>query len=118
MVRLLLGLMPGGATLLRPETIALMFQNQLPPELCVRFPGRPPFLHRGFALGSAFARRAGPGEPAEVADEVGWGGVAGTIWWLNPRLGIAAVLMTQIHFGFGNRYALSFKRQACQAMGF
>jgi len=34
-VRLVQSLIPGGPTLLKPETIALMWQNQLPPGLCV-----------------------------------------------------------------------------------
>ena len=59
-----------------------------------------------------------PANPAEVAGEVSWGGLAGTIWWINPRLGIAAVLMTQRWFGFGNPYAFEFKQQAYKALGF
>ena len=47
-----------------------------------------------------------------------WGGLAGTLWWINPRLGIAAVLMTQRWFGFGNPYAFEFKQQAYKALGF
>jgi CubicO group peptidase (beta-lactamase class C family) len=117
-VRLLQALIPGGRTLLKAETIGLMFTNQLPPGLCVQFPGMPRFEHRGFALGSSVAIGAGPGEPAEVVDEVSWGGLAGTLWWINPRLGIAAALMTQRYFGFGNPYSFTFKRHAYQALGF
>jgi CubicO group peptidase (beta-lactamase class C family) len=117
-VRLLQSLIPGGRTLLKAETIRLMFTNQLPPGLCVQFPGMPRFEHRGFALGSSVATGAGPGEPAQVVDEVSWGGLAGTLWWINPRLGIAAALMTQRYFGFGNPYSFAFKRHAYQALGF
>lgn len=117
-VRLLQSLIPGGPTLLKPETIASMFENQLPPELCVQFPNMPRLENRGFGLGSAVTIGVIQGEPEATLGEVGWGGLAGTIWWINPRVKIAAVLMTQRYFGFGNPYALEFKRQAYRALGF
>ena len=70
------------------------------------------------ALGSSLTIGPVPASPAEVAGEVSWGGLAGTLWWINPRLGIAAVLMTQRWFGFGNPYAFEFKQQAYKALGF
>lgn len=117
-VRLLQGLIPGGPTLLKPETIDLMWRSQLPAGLCVQFPNVPRDPNRGFALGSALNTGPVLGSPQEAAGEVGWGGLAGTIWWINPRIGIAAVLMTQRWFGFGNPYAFEFKRQAYRALGF
>ncbi|MGZ5265801.1 MAG: serine hydrolase domain-containing protein, partial [Caldimonas sp.] len=117
-VRLLQSLIPGGPTLLKPQSIELMFRNHLPPGLCVQFPNLPPFENRCFGLGSSVAVGPVAGEPAEVAGEAGWGGLAGTLWWINPRLGIAAALMTQRYFGFGNPYGYEFKRQAYRALGF
>ena len=116
-VRLVQSLMPGGPTLLRPETIASMFANQLPRGLCVEFPNMPRIENVAFGLGSAVTIGPVPGEPPESVGEVGWGGLAGTIWWIHPRLNIAAVLMTQRYFGFGNPYTLEFKRQAYRALG-
>ena len=117
-VRLLQSLIPGGPTLLEPETIALMWSSQLPPGLCVQFPNLPRISTRGFALGSSLNTGPVPAMPEEAVGEVGWGGLAGTIWWINPRIGIAAVLMTQRWFGFGNPYSFEFKRQAYRALGF
>jgi len=51
-----------------------------------------------------------------TAGEVGWGGLAGTLWWINPRLNVAAVLLTQRYFGYAHPYGLRFKRQAYQAL--
>ena len=116
-VRLLQSLIPGGPTLLEPETIATMFANQLPSGLCVQFPNMPRFEQRQFGLGSAINTGPIPGWPADVVGEVGWGGIAGTIWWINPRINIAAVLMTQRYFGFGNPYSFEFQRQAYRALG-
>ncbi|MEO8525219.1 MAG: serine hydrolase domain-containing protein [Caldimonas sp.] len=116
-VRLLQSVIPGGPTLLKAETIELMWRSQLPAGLCVQFPNVPRVEGRGFALGSSIATGPIPGNPAEALGEVGWGGLAGTIWWINPRIGIAAVLMTQRWFGFGNPYAFEFKQQAYRALG-
>ena len=117
-VRLIQSLLPGGPTLLKAGTIAQMWQNQLPPGLCVQFPNVPRMENRCFALGSSVTIGPVADSPAEVTSEVGWGGLAGTIWWINPRLGIAAALMTQRYFGFGNPYTFEFKQQAYRALGF
>jgi len=116
-VRLVRSLIPGGPTLLQPATLQRMFSNQLPPGLHVRFPNAPLQPGRCFGLGSSVRIGGDPGEPEEVLGEVGWGGLAGTLWWINPRLGIAAVLMTQRYMGFGHPYAYEFKRQAYKALG-
>jgi len=115
-VRLIQSLMPGGPTLLKPQTVAMMFTNQLAPGLFVNFLNMPRTEGLCFGLGSSVAIGIDAGEPAEVVGEAGWGGLAGTIWWINPRLNIAAVLMTQRYFGFGNPYAYQFKRGAYEAL--
>jgi CubicO group peptidase (beta-lactamase class C family) len=83
----------------------------------VRFPNVPTQPGWRFGLGSSVRESSGPAEPENVAAEVSWGGLAGTLWWINPRLGIAAVLLTQRYFGFGNPYAYHFKLHAYQALG-
>ncbi len=117
-VKFIQSFLPGGPTLLKPETIELMCQNQLAAGLCVQFPNMPLFESKGFGLGSSVTIGTSAWEPAEVLSEVGWGGLAGTIWWINPRIGIAGVLMTQRYFGFGNPYSFVFKAQAYKAFGF
>jgi CubicO group peptidase (beta-lactamase class C family) len=116
MVRLLQSLMPGGPTLLRPETIALMGRNHLPDGLSVRFTNMPPLVGRGFGLGSGVVLAPGPVDPAAIAGEVYWGGMAGTIWWINPRLNLAGALMTQRYMGTGNPYSILFKQQAYKGL--
>ena len=117
-VKFIQSFLPGGPTLLKPATIELMYQNQLAAGLCVQFPNMPRFENKGFGLGSSVTIATGAWEPTKVVGEVGWGGLAGTIWWINPRIGIAGVLMTQRYFGFGNPYSFVFKAQAYQALGF
>ena len=116
-VRLIQSLIPGGQTLLKPVTLAHMFSNQLPAGLCVRFPNVPLQPGWRFGLGSSVRLSSDPGVPENVASEVSWGGLAGTLWWINPRLNIAAVLLTQRYFGFGNPYVYEFNRHAYKALG-
>jgi CubicO group peptidase (beta-lactamase class C family) len=61
---------------------------------------------------------AGGFDPAEVSGEMSWGGLAGTIWWLNPRLNIAGILMTQRYFGQGGPHNVLFKLEAYKALGY
>ena len=116
-VRLIQSLMPGGPTLLKPETLALMSRNHVAPGLCVKFPNMPVNPGRVFGLGSSVLLQPSAIDPPAATDEVSWGGLAGTIWWIHPRLNIAGVLMTQRYFGFGNPYAFEFKARAYQGLG-
>lgn len=117
-VRLIQALMPGGPTLLQPETLALMSRDHIAPGLCVKFPNMPVNPGRVFGLGSSVLTTPGRFDPAQATDEVSWGGLAGTIWWIHPRLNIAGVLMTQRYFGFGNPYTFEFKNLAYKALGY
>lgn len=115
-VRLIQSLMPGGPTLLKPETIALMQRNHVAPGLHVQFPNMPANPGRVFGLGSSVLVRPGPFDPPNSTDEFSWGGLAGTVWWINPRLNIAGVLMTQRYYGFGNPYTFEFRHAAYKAL--
>lgn len=117
-VKFIQSFLPDGPRLLKQDTIELMYGNQLAAGLCVQFPNMPRFENKGFGLGSSVTIGTTAWEPADVVGEVGWGGLAGTIWWINPRIGIAGVLMTQRYFGFGNPYSFVFKDQAYKALGF
>jgi CubicO group peptidase (beta-lactamase class C family) len=118
MTRLIQSLMSGGTTLLKADTLALMATNQLPAGMWVEFPNMPPMVGRAFGLGSSVAVSAGGFDPAEVSGEMSWGGLAGTIWWLNPRLNIAGILMTQRYFGQGGPHNVLFKLEAYKALGY
>ncbi len=115
-VRLLQSMMPGGPRLLRPDTIAMMATNQLPAGMALQIPRLAPLTGRGFGLGSSVFLEPGPLDPPQVAGEVGWGGLAGTDWWFNPRLHIAGVLMTQRFFGAMGPHTSLFRREAYKAL--
>lgn len=88
-----------GARLLNPETITLMGQNQLPPEL---LPYKMPWPHVasytagcGFGLGVRVVMDVEEwGLPGSVG-EYGWAGAANTYLWIDPAKEIVALLFTQ-----------------------
>lgn len=117
MVTLLRSLLPGGPTLLKPETIALMMTNQLPEGTWIRFPRLGEVRGKAYALAGAVTLQPSPADPEDAAGELQWGGIAGTHWWIAPRKNLAAVLMTQREMAFWHPFAFEFKRLAYQATG-
>jgi CubicO group peptidase (beta-lactamase class C family) len=117
MVALLRSLLPGGTTLLKPETIALMMSNQLPAGVTIRFPSVGPVPGKVFGLGGALTLTPGRFDPPGSAGEFEWGGIGGTHWWINPRHNIAGIAMTQRQFGFWHPHSFEFKRLAYAALG-
>ena len=114
-VRLIQSIVPGGPTLLKASTLELMFSNQLPVHLRA-VSERAATTGMALRTGLLGSRRQRPGPARRGGQRSKLGGLAGTIWWINPRLGIAGVLMTQRYFGFGNPYAYEFKRHAYKAL--
>ena len=115
-VALMRSLLPGGPTLLKPDTIAMMMKNQLPDGVNIRFASFGEIVGHGFGLAGSVTRAPLPTEPAAAIDEFQWGGVAGTHWWISPRTGLTSVLMTQRLMAFGQPFADDFKRCVYRAM--
>jgi CubicO group peptidase (beta-lactamase class C family) len=94
----------GDASILKPETVALMNQNQigdLPagimksaiPELSNDvdfFPGAPLRWGLGYMLNLE------PGPNGRSAGTVSWAGLANSYYWLDPLRRVAGVILTQI----------------------
>ena len=116
MVALLRSLLPGGATLLKPDTIALAMRNHLADDVTLRFASG---KLEGKVHGLLGAITTAPSalEPAAAAGEMQWGGIAGTHWWIAPQAGLAAVVMTQRQMAFWHPYAFDFKREVYRATG-
>ena len=93
-----------GAELLRPQTVALMGQNQIGdisaglwkttnPQLTNDlnlFPGIPCKWGLGYMINTL------PGPNGRSAGSVTWGGIFNTYYWLDPRKRIAGVFLSQI----------------------
>jgi len=115
MVALLRSLLPGGPTLLRPETLALMMRNHLPDGVWIRFPRFGEVVGKGFGLGGAVTLAPAPFDPPSSTGEFQWGGLGGTHWWISPEQNLAAVVQTQRHMAFWHPYAFEFKHAVYQA---
>ena len=116
MIALVRSLLPGGDTLLRPETIRLAMTNQLPAGMSIRFAnwGEMP----GKAHGLAGAVTVAPSEldPGAIVGEFQWGGLAGTHWWISPKDGISCVVMAQRAMAFWHPFWFEFKNLVREAV--
>jgi len=95
MAALVRSLRPGGATILKPETIALMMTNQLPEGAWIKFPWVGELWGKGYGLAGAVTVAPSMRTPHAAPGDFTWGGIAGTQWWISPKINCAVVLMTQ-----------------------
>ena len=115
MVALIRSLLPGGPTLLRPDTISLMMANQLPDGVWIRFPRVGELRGRGFGLAGGLIVEPSPLDDKDEIGQLFWGGVAGTQWWISPKMNMAIVMMTQRQMAFAHPFALEFRRLTNEA---
>jgi CubicO group peptidase (beta-lactamase class C family) len=116
MVALIRSLLPGGPTLLKPETIADMMTNQLPDGRWIRFAMMGEMPGKAHGLAGGLILQPSPLDHPDSAGELYWGGVAGTQWWISPRKNVAGVMMTQRQMSFVHPFAFEFKRLAYEAI--
>lgn len=116
MVALIRSLLPGGRTLLMPETIELMMTNQLPEGVWIRFPAYGEIRGRGHGLAGALILEPSAFDHQDARGELFWGGRAGTQWWISPGRNTAGLIMAQREAGFAHPFAVEFKRLAYEAV--
>jgi CubicO group peptidase (beta-lactamase class C family) len=116
MVALMRSLLPGGRTLLKPDTIGLMMTNQLPEGVWIRFPAYGAIRGRGHGLAGALILEPSAFDHQDASGELFWGGRAGTQWWISPRKNTAGLIMAQREAGFAHPFAVEFKRLAYEAV--
>jgi CubicO group peptidase (beta-lactamase class C family) len=116
MVALIRSLLPGGSSLLKPDTIALMMTNQLPEGVWMRFPIVGELRGKAFGLAGGLILEPSPLDHRDSNGELFWGGVAGTQWWISPRANVAGLMMTQRQMAFAHPFAFEFKRLAYEAV--
>jgi CubicO group peptidase (beta-lactamase class C family) len=92
-----------GVRILSPKTIALMTSDQLPATterhtpVAIALGPFGPVPEMGTSFGLGFAIRVDPGRnpmPGSVGD-FSWGGITGTLFWVDPQTKLVAVLMAQ-----------------------
>ena len=116
MVALIRSLLPGGKTLLKPETIAQMMTNQLPDGQWIRFALMGEQAGKAHALAGGLIVKPTPFDHPDASGELYWGGVAGTQWWISPRHNMAGVMMAQRQMSFVHPFSFEFKRLAYDAV--
>jgi CubicO group peptidase (beta-lactamase class C family) len=116
MVALIRSLLPGGPTLLKPETIAQMMTNQLPEGQWIRFATLGEQPGKSYGLAGGLIVNPSPVDHPDSAGELYWGGVAGTQWWISPRRNMAGVMMAQRQMAFTHPFSFEFKRLAYEAI--
>ncbi|NBV22800.1 MAG: class A beta-lactamase-related serine hydrolase [Proteobacteria bacterium] len=85
-----------GQRLLKPETVALMTHNQLPPESMPIAFGQQKRFGVGFGLGFNVRVASNPEwDAAGPVGEYGWGGMASTHYWASPKHDLVVVTMEQ-----------------------
>jgi CubicO group peptidase (beta-lactamase class C family) len=116
MVALIRSLLPGGPTLLEPDTIRLMMTNQLPEGVWIRFAAYGALQGRGHGLAGALLLEPSAFDHPDASGELFWGGRAGTQWWISPEKNTAGLIMAQREMGFAHPFAVEFKRLAYEAV--
>ena len=116
MVALIRSLLPGGPTLLKPDTIELMMTNQLPEGVWIRFPAYGEIRGRGHGLAGALILEPSAFDHQDARGELFWGGRAGTQWWISPGKNTAGLIMAQREGAFAHPFAVEFKRLAYEAV--
>ena len=116
MTALLRSLLSPRYALLSSGSRRQMLCDQLPPGVGLRFPRTAALKGRGHSLAGALVLHPSALDPPEARDEVQWGGIAGTHWWISPATNSAVVLMTQRHLGFWNLFAFQARREIYAAL--
>jgi len=116
MVSLIRSLIPGGTPLLKPDTMALMIENQLPDGQNIRFTGLGELPGRGHGLVGSVIKTPFPHESTKVEGDLWWGGIAGTQWWVSPKNNVSGVVMTQRVMGFAHPFAADLKSRVYDAV--
>lgn len=112
---LLRAMLAGGV--LRPETMPLVYENQLPAGMWIGLPPLGPVPGRGHSFAGSVGVHPWITDPARRVGEVQWSGLAGTQWWISPRDGVGCALMTQRYVGSSLPYWPEFKLKLQAALG-
>ncbi len=93
-----------GATVLQPETVALMSRNHIGALPVRKLKTAMPFLTHDLNItgdepahwGLSWLINPAPGPNGRAAGSLAWAGLANTYYWADPASQVAGVLMTQI----------------------
>ena len=111
-----------GVRLLAPHTVALMTADHLPPGTPIGLGGQfgsiKPDVEDGQGFGLGFAVRVAPGHnplPGSVG-EFYWVGATGTVFWVDPKEKLIAILMIQLPLTQTRHYRSLIRNLVYQAL--
>ncbi len=89
----------GSTRLLAPKTVEVMTSNALPGDIASM--GQPvfsevPFDGIGFGLGVAVTLDPARAKTLGSRGDFGWGGMASTVFWVDPALELCTIFLTQL----------------------
>ena len=87
-----------GHRILKPDTVALMTTNHVPEKLLpLSFNGVAHGAFTGYGFGLGYAINMDPANTAAAGSrgDFGWGGLADTYCWVDPKQSLVAILMQQ-----------------------
>ena len=109
----------GGVKVLKANTVQCMTRDHISGRLAARIaPGMAAMLSPGYGFGLGFGVRL-KDEAAELPGSPGfyfWSGTGGTMFWVDPVLKVAAVLMTQAPGLSRQSYRRWFVRRVYEAL--
>lgn len=92
-----------GVRIVTRDTVKLMGTNLLPADVWVTFDGAGGRVQRkgmGYGLGVAVVTDPVAQDTPQAAGTIGWGGAAGTFFWVDPKNDLFFVFMIQRAFAF------------------
>ncbi|HMK21016.1 MAG TPA: serine hydrolase domain-containing protein [Terriglobales bacterium] len=113
-----------GVRILSPSIVALMTSDHLPPGIAFdpfvvqNFKSMAPMPDRGRGFGLGFAVRTHPGR-SSLPGSPGlfyWGGLWGTVFWVDPKEELLAVWMVQVPAAQGGHYRSLIRTLVYQAL--
>lgn len=107
-----------GTRLLSPTTAAMFGMNWATPEAVVSFLKANPAVHGGYGFGLGGAVLLDPTQTGMFGNpgEYYWGGAFSTYFWVDPRLSLYGVVMTQFSPNWGYPIPWQFKQLVYQAL--
>ena len=89
----------GDARILSPRTLAFMMRNHLPGDIASMGPrsfAEQPMEGMGFGLGGSVVLNPGRVRVPGSVGDFSWGGMASTMFWIDPVLDLSVVFFTQL----------------------
>ena len=102
--------------IIKQETVKLMTQNHVPEELFpLSFNGIIPDIVSGYGFGLGYCINMGADQVGSVGD-YGWGGMADTYCWIDPKEEIVGILMQQFFPSLTYSSRLDFRKAVYHAL--